>query len=173
MPDFKKHSSYKGGGRSGGFSRPSFGGPRRGGRDFGRPQTELFTATCNNCSAACEVPFRPNGTKPVYCKNCFVRNDEPRAEGRAYEKRSFNEQRPTRAPSATSASDPRIGAMQNELKEVHAKLDLLITRLQGSAYAAILASSHDREDEVPAKKVTVKKVAVKKAAPKKVVKKKA
>lgn len=168
MPDFKKNSKFGGGGRSGGFARPSFAGARRGGRDFGRPQTELFTATCNNCSAACEVPFRPNGTKPVYCKNCFVRNDEPRAEGRSYEKRSFNEQRPTRAPSATSASDPRIGAMQNELKEVHAKLDLLITRLEGAAYAAILASSNERDEET-----TVKKAVDKKSVAKKVVKKKA
>ncbi len=172
MPDFKKNSKFGGGGRSGGFARPSFGGARRGGRDFGRPQGELFTATCNNCNATCEVPFRPNGTKPVYCKNCFVRNDEPRAEGRSYEKHPFSEQRPApmRAPSATSASDPRIGAMQNELKEVHAKLDMLIERIGGVAYASILAASTEREEAAPKK--AVQKPAAKKVA-KKVTKKKA
>ncbi len=181
MPDFKKNNKFSGGGRGGGFSRggdrPSYGGDRRGGgRDFGRPQTEMFAATCNNCNAACEVPFRPNGTKPVFCKNCFVRNDEPRADGRPYEKRPFSEQRPSpmRAPSATSASDPRIGAMQRELGEMHAKIDALMTRLESAAYASIISASPNRAEaiEKPAKKASVKVTpkAVAKPTPKKAAK---
>ncbi len=33
--------------------------------------TEKYQAICNECNAACEVPFRPNGKKPIYCSNCF------------------------------------------------------------------------------------------------------
>ncbi|MBY0294315.1 hypothetical protein K2Q08_03215, partial [Patescibacteria group bacterium] len=171
MPDFKKNNKFSGGSRGGGFSRggdrPSYGGDRRGGgRDFGRPQAEMFAATCNNCNAACEVPFRPNGTKPVFCKNCFVRNDEQRSDGRSYEKRPFSEQRPSpmRAPSATSAADPRIGAMQKEMGEIHAKLDALVARLESAAYSTIITASPNRaEVSEKIEKKVVAKPEVKKA----------
>jgi CxxC-x17-CxxC domain-containing protein len=32
----------------------------------------LYKATCTTCCAACEVPFRPDGTKPVLCRDCFA-----------------------------------------------------------------------------------------------------
>jgi CxxC-x17-CxxC domain-containing protein len=32
---------------------------------------EYFTATCSSCGKEARVPFRPNGTKPVYCSDCF------------------------------------------------------------------------------------------------------
>lgn len=32
---------------------------------------ELFTATCSSCGREAQVPFRPNGSKPVYCNDCF------------------------------------------------------------------------------------------------------
>ena len=32
----------------------------------------LYKATCTTCGATCEVPFRPDGTKPVLCRDCFA-----------------------------------------------------------------------------------------------------
>jgi CxxC-x17-CxxC domain-containing protein len=32
---------------------------------------QKFDAICSNCGKKCQVPFRPDGTKPVYCKDCF------------------------------------------------------------------------------------------------------
>jgi CxxC-x17-CxxC domain-containing protein len=52
-------SARKNGGRS------NFGGSR--------PQREMFTATCASCGIETEVPFKPNGLKPVYCRDCFQR----------------------------------------------------------------------------------------------------
>ncbi len=49
--------------------RPSFGG-NRGGDRGGRP-TQMHSAVCDECKKACQVPFRPNGDKPVYCSDCF------------------------------------------------------------------------------------------------------
>ena len=59
----------------------SGGGPasRQGGRDFGRRSfdgdrgrdRQMFKATCSNCGKECEVPFKPTGSKPVYCRDCF------------------------------------------------------------------------------------------------------
>lgn len=40
-----------------------------GGRDSGR-QT-MHKATCSDCGKDCEVPFKPTGSKPVYCSDCF------------------------------------------------------------------------------------------------------
>ena len=60
--------------RSGsGFGR-GFGGGKRfsGGRD-GRPA--MHQATCSECGASCELPFRPTGDRPVFCSNCFGKQD--------------------------------------------------------------------------------------------------
>ena len=64
---FGKKSSFA---PRGGFTkdrRGAFGG--RGGRDAEKPA--MYKATCGDCGAPCEVPFRPNGAKPVLCSICF------------------------------------------------------------------------------------------------------
>ena len=51
---------YSGGGSSGGY----------GGGFSSRPR-EMHKATCADCKQECEVPFKPSGDRPVYCKACF------------------------------------------------------------------------------------------------------
>ncbi len=74
-----------GGGRSGGFGGGRGGGGRGGfgGRNQGRPQ--MHGATCADCGNSCEVPFKPTSSKPVYCNNCFKREDnfDSRGGGRS------------------------------------------------------------------------------------------
>lgn len=36
-----------------------------------RRKTMMHQATCSECGKDCEVPFRPTGSKPVYCSECF------------------------------------------------------------------------------------------------------
>lgn len=31
----------------------------------------LYKAICADCRKECEVPFKPSGERPVYCKECF------------------------------------------------------------------------------------------------------
>jgi len=45
-----------GGGYGGGYG----GGPR-----------EMHKAICAECNKECEVPFKPSGDRPVYCRECF------------------------------------------------------------------------------------------------------
>ena len=33
----------------------------------------LHKAICADCSKECEVPFRPTGDRPVYCRECFAK----------------------------------------------------------------------------------------------------
>ncbi|CAA7601917.1 CxxC-x17-CxxC domain protein [Acididesulfobacillus acetoxydans] len=42
---------------------------QRAGSD--RPQREMFTVICSNCGVETQVPFRPTGDKPVYCRDCY------------------------------------------------------------------------------------------------------
>ncbi|MEK7452456.1 MAG: CxxC-x17-CxxC domain-containing protein [Patescibacteria group bacterium] len=38
-------------------------------KDGVRPM--MHPATCSACGMGCEVPFKPNGKKPILCSNCF------------------------------------------------------------------------------------------------------
>ena len=44
---------------------------------FGRGDSEriMHDATCDKCGKRCKLPFRPSGGKPVYCSECFKRNE--------------------------------------------------------------------------------------------------
>lgn len=33
----------------------------------------LHDAKCHTCGKACQVPFVPNGTRPIFCSYCFGR----------------------------------------------------------------------------------------------------
>lgn len=53
--------------------RRSFGGRRDfGGRGGGDRQ--MYPAVCAACGRDCQVPFFPDGSKPVYCSDCFGKN---------------------------------------------------------------------------------------------------
>ncbi|CVK18891.1 MULTISPECIES: zinc-ribbon domain containing protein [Sporomusa] len=39
----------------------------------GRPQREMYDAICAECGAKTQVPFRPSGDRPVYCRDCFYK----------------------------------------------------------------------------------------------------
>ena len=71
---FQKKSGRDFGGSSGrsgrGFSRPSFGSGRSS-------RLELTSVTCAACGKKTEVPFKPTGDKPVYCRDCFQNNPRP------------------------------------------------------------------------------------------------
>jgi CxxC-x17-CxxC domain-containing protein len=58
-------SSY---GSNSGSGYSSGGG---GGSSYGGGQREMFSATCSTCGKEALVPFRPSGSKPVYCSDCF------------------------------------------------------------------------------------------------------
>jgi diaminohydroxyphosphoribosylaminopyrimidine deaminase/5-amino-6-(5-phosphoribosylamino)uracil reductase len=64
------------GGRSGrGRGRGRGGRPSRGdrGRRDGerKPPAELFDVTCGECGCATQVPFQPDPSRPVFCRDCY------------------------------------------------------------------------------------------------------
>ena len=41
---------------------------------FGR---EMHKVTCSECGKETEVPFKPDGTRPVYCRDCYMKHKKP------------------------------------------------------------------------------------------------
>src|SRR5271155_3526877 len=53
-------------------AKQSRGGGYSSGGGYGdRPQRQMYPATCATCGIQTQVPFQPNGSKPVYCKECY------------------------------------------------------------------------------------------------------
>ncbi|MEZ5334937.1 MAG: CxxC-x17-CxxC domain-containing protein [Methanolobus sp.] len=79
--DNNRGSNNRGGnsrGGSGGFNR---GGNSRGGgggfRSNNGPR-EMHKAICSDCKQETEVPFKPSGERPVYCRECFQNHRPPK-----------------------------------------------------------------------------------------------
>lgn len=150
----------RGGFRSGGGNRG--GGERRFDRDSG--PKEMHQATCAACHKSCEVPFRPTGDKPVYCRDCFMTqgggNDAPRGGDRFQksDRRDF-------APKMTPRIAPQGGGnedLKKQLEAVNAKLERLIGIMQGFSFKKEIAdvtkniSSEKKTEKVEKKEITKK-----------------
>ena len=199
MGDFKKRGSFGGGRddkRGGGvFRGSSFGGGSkfgRGGNGGGFRQSEMFSTTCAECHKTCEVPFRPNGEKPVYCSDCFrnkggasdfpQRDNRGESRGRDFAKREFS---PSPRPQFDGGN---TADLKKQLDSMSSKLDRLMEMVMKNSSPVLQVSASKRVDAVelakvvksatdspkkevkktiaPVKKVEAKKVEVK-ATPKK------
>ena len=98
-----------------GFSapaRPRFGDERR------QEVVQKFDAVCSACGKACQVPFRPNGKKPVYCKDCF---DTPRHGTTNNKSFSSNE----------SSGGKSIADLTRQIAAMNEKIDAMLEILEG------------------------------------------
>lgn len=118
------------------FDRPRFG------------EKKMFSAICDNCGNACEVPFRPTGEKPVFCSNCFAKNEGG-------------------APSHVKKSDSsRSESYDKQFKMLNEKLDQILRQISNpskSKVAVEMSATPLAKTEVKIKKAKVAKKVVKKA----------
>ncbi|MDD9953017.1 MAG: hypothetical protein OXR66_01640 [Candidatus Woesearchaeota archaeon] len=75
-PRKKRKSRGKGGKRN--FKNEK---PKRFGKN--RRDAQLSTVTCATCKKKCEVPFKPNSNKPIFCDACFGKGDAGRGDLRS------------------------------------------------------------------------------------------
>lgn len=68
----KRKATGGGGGGGGGGGSRSYGG--RGGGSGGGGSREMYDVTCAGCGKPTQVPFKPTGSRPVYCRDCFRAN---------------------------------------------------------------------------------------------------
>lgn len=47
-------------------------------RNSDREQREMFTVTCSDCGNETQVPFKPDGERPVYCRDCYKKRKPAR-----------------------------------------------------------------------------------------------
>lgn len=62
---------YHGGGEGG-------GGGGHGSRRGPSRNREMFQAACATCGKPTEIPFRPDPSRPVYCRDCYVARGKKR-----------------------------------------------------------------------------------------------
>ena len=140
----------KGGPGRGGFGHKSWGNDR--GNDRGdRPMT-MHKAICADCGKECEVPFRPVGGKPVYCKDCFGKREGrggDRHEGAdRFPRRDFHAIPPTRTSFQSEKGNDEV---RKQLEALNAKIDRLISAVESIAYKKP-ASLKEIVDEVSSAK---------------------
>lgn len=179
MKDFKKGGRFGGSSHGGGFKRGGFdrGAPRDGGgfgggsrRDFGNAG-EMHQAVCADCGKTCEVPFRPNGKKPVFCKDCFANNRDEESPREFSHSSRPPHRREERAPMRHEGGDrggERGGELKSQIEMLSSKIDKLtriVEALQPRESTKVTAPKE--VTSTPVKKA-VKKVS---KAPKKVSKK--
>ena len=81
---------------------------RFGGRGPGKSRLDyqMHKVICDKCGIECEVPFKPTSNKPVYCSDCFKKDESPR--GRSFGRKpesSRNRDSGSRQPSNTKELD--------------------------------------------------------------------
>jgi CxxC-x17-CxxC domain-containing protein len=45
---------------------------------YDKPPREMHKAVCSSCKKECEVPFKPSGDRPIYCKECYAKKMKDR-----------------------------------------------------------------------------------------------
>lgn len=139
-----------GGGRNFGGNR-SFGAKRSfgGNRGGGRPQ--MHDAVCDNCGQPCQLPFRPTGDKPVYCRDCFAKmgGGEKRFDGQVAQRPAFKN---FDAPQQSGPSKADFDAL-------NAKVDKILAILTDAITAGEDEELEEEQvvEETPAKKKTTSK----------------
>ncbi|HWY79275.1 MAG TPA: CxxC-x17-CxxC domain-containing protein [Candidatus Sulfotelmatobacter sp.] len=154
--------------RSGGGNR-SFGKPRFNNSrpDFNNNRQEMFSATCANCGKQCEVPFRPNGNKPVLCRECF-QNSNRDSDSRRPERRSFD-----RPDFRNNDNQSRANDYTAQFEMLNAKMDKILDLLKSPADTAPLESALTEDvleeiaEEVQEEKETIEKKPKKRTVSKK------
>jgi len=49
------------------------------GSGYGRSSRQMYPVTCAQCGKQTEVPFEPRGDRPVYCSDCYSKQQGTRS----------------------------------------------------------------------------------------------
>ena len=110
-----QYNDHRGSTRKGG---KTFGSrtPWKRGADRDQDRPALHDAICGKCGSACQVPFRPTGSRPVLCLNCFKRDDTGAAPKRFGDKRPYSKSFGDKGPSDNLGT--RLAAIERKLDTI-------------------------------------------------------
>lgn len=178
--------------RNDNFSKGGFGGKSFGSRGgdfkkssnnrgsaFGsdRGEVVMSKATCSECSNVCEVPFKPNGERPVFCSNCFMSKREGTFEKKDERKGNLreNDRRERRDSYSTptintSNSSAEVTDLKKQISNLNTKIDSLANVVDKFMVSQASAVNTKKEVTSPVIKTEAKSApVVKKEVAKKVV----
>lgn len=175
---------------------------KRGGRRFGGDNSQrhsIHKAVCSECGNNCEVPFKPTGSKPIFCDDCF--RGKRGAMSNSFGRKDFNEKKMYSAVCSKCGSSCELPFRPKEGKPVYCdecfgkggnsskkdtgnlneqfgilsdKLDKILNLLDPDvAKSALKKKVVKKKDEISKTKRSTKKTAKKAVPKKKIVKKKA
>ena len=78
------------------------------------PARQMYAVICYDCGKDTEIPFKPSGDRPVYCKECFAK----RRSGHAPK---VSDRAPGPVPAASTVSAPIIDKKKTAAKKAPAK----------------------------------------------------
>jgi CxxC-x17-CxxC domain-containing protein len=131
----------------GGSSRDSFGGDSRNSRDSrGSRDTsstyfadkQMFSAVCDGCGENCKIPFEPRNGKPVYCSNCFAKQNGGDSRPARFNDSSYS--KPAYVPRTAPVAGNSI-----DLEAINVKLDKIIRLLTPKETAKAEAKEEAKE----------------------------
>lgn len=148
MRDFNR-DRRSGGGRD--FKRRDFGS-----RDSDRPRV-MHKTICSNCGNECEVPFKPTGNKPVFCRDCF---QNQRSLGSARSENFSNRSNFDNRTNNQSVRPAEQSQYKEQFESLNAKLDKILNLLTPKETVKEIEISEPEPNlitEVPAVEVPVVK----------------
>lgn len=109
------------------------GAPQNSGNDSSftpRPPRQMYDAVCAECGKQTQVPFQPNGTRPVYCSDCFKASNPQGARSFNNNRgpRTFNNDRPARQNNSFDYDSSGFSSSENsklvsDLKSIYGSSD--------------------------------------------------
>ena len=91
-----------------------------------RRSREMHNVICSKCGVNCLVPFKPTNNKPVYCNDCFTKNDE---SGTSFSSRNQNSSTQSNSSDQYNIINKKLDkilAILNELELIPEDEDLKI-----------------------------------------------
>ncbi|MEP7103250.1 MAG: CxxC-x17-CxxC domain-containing protein [Candidatus Dojkabacteria bacterium] len=160
MRDGNRYSDNRGGG----YGRRD--SERSNFNDRGNSDRQMFPAVCDNCGKDCEVPFKPNGSKPIFCNECFREmggNDrEQNSERFDFKKQNFERRESPRNENRDESANA-TAYMKQQFDVLNTKLNKIMAALETKS---VIKEEAQTSSEVLIEQPKVKK-AVKKATKKK------
>lgn len=116
------------------FGAKSFGGGNRGSDDRDSSRPSMHDATCSSCGKDCQVPFRPTGSRPIFCSICFDKQGGGSSEKfgeKSFDRPRFGDKRKREFErDNTIAETKNAEHLKAEFARLHAKLDMLLQALE-------------------------------------------
>lgn len=127
--------------------------------DRGPKEMQLFKATCTTCGKPCEVPFKPDGQKPVLCRDCFTSknssptgNDSFKRANRDFSSRptfkSDNRTESFRPPAPVQHSGADNAQLHKQVAIIESKLNEVLALLKNAVQEAKVADKVNPTSEV-------------------------